>query len=205
MAKSTTLYGYLISIFSHITETHWQTVVMGISWVATLLTCKEIAKRYKKWKFLKAIGPLMVTFVGTLITFLARLDLPGNAGIAIVGDVPMGLPVPTGNVRLSEIGTLATSAVMISVIGFVESFAIAESLSQVRSRKKKKWVKKMVGESGKRLGLGLGFVELGFVELGFVELGLGFVELGLGELDLVFYLSSHGRPLHQRMQRQRHG
>ena len=58
------------------------------------------------------------------------------------------------------------------------------------------------------LGLGfveLGFVELGFVELGFVELGLGFVELGLGELDLVFYLSSHGRPLHQRMQRQRHG
>jgi SulP family sulfate permease len=69
----------------------------------------------------------------TLATRLFRLD---DAGVAVVGDVPAGLPpltVPQFDPGLWR--ELAVSALLISVVGFVESVSVAQTLAARRRQR----------------------------------------------------------------------
>jgi len=72
-------------------------------------------------------GPVAAVVVTTLVVF--GFDL-GAQGVAIVGDVPSGLPPLTiPSFDLSLWTSLAGSAFIISIIGFVESVSVAQTLA----------------------------------------------------------------------------
>ncbi len=72
-------------------------------------------------------GPVAAVAVTTLLAW--GLDL-GNAGVALVGAVPQGLPPLTLPSFSPELWSgLFASAVLLSVIGFVESVSVAQTLA----------------------------------------------------------------------------
>jgi SulP family sulfate permease len=79
---------------------------------------------------LSRTGPVLA--VATSIVAAVLLDL-SSAGVAIVGEVPKGLP-PLGlpSMDLDTWTTLAPAAFLIAVIGFVESASVAQTLAAKR-------------------------------------------------------------------------
>jgi len=75
-------------------------------------------------------GPVLVVFLTMALS--AALDL-GAKGVALVGQVPQGLPMlalPSFN--LDTIQQLAVPALIISIVGFVESISVAQTLAAKR-------------------------------------------------------------------------
>lgn len=79
-------------------------------------------------------APLLIVIANTLL--VAVLGLNERAGVAIVGAVPAGLPSLT--LPLFDWNTwrvLITTAVIISVVGYMESISVAKSLASRRRQK----------------------------------------------------------------------
>ena len=78
-------------------------------------------------------GP--VAAVAATILAATMLDL-GPQGVALVGGIPQGLPVPALPVfDLELIRMLAVPALLISLIGFVESVSVAQTLAAKRRQR----------------------------------------------------------------------
>jgi len=79
-------------------------------------------------------GGLVVVSIGTLLTWLLRLD--EAAGLQIVGQVPTGLPpLSTPFVPTDALGAIAPSLLIITAISYLGSVSIAKSLAS-RQREK---------------------------------------------------------------------
>jgi len=79
-------------------------------------------------------GPLVVVVSATLL--VAGLGLAGPGGIAVVGDLPRGLPpltIPAFDLALWE--ALIGPALLISFVGFLESVSVAKALASRRRQK----------------------------------------------------------------------
>lgn len=78
-------------------------------------------------------GPVVA--VAATILAVTALDL-GEAGVSLVGAIPQGLPLPTlPIVNLDMIRALAVPAFLISLIGFVESVSVAQTLAARRRQR----------------------------------------------------------------------
>ncbi len=107
-------------LLPHLRETSLPTVLLGAGSVAVLLALKRLRVR-------SLPGPLVVVVLGTLLVALTRLDL---AGVAIVGPVPRGVPLPALPALDAGAATaLLPAALTIAFVGFMESFAVAKSIA----------------------------------------------------------------------------
>ncbi|MDF2234580.1 sulfate permease [Albimonas sp. CAU 1670] len=78
-------------------------------------------------------GPVAAVAVTTLVSWAFDLS---SAGVAIVGDVPSGLPsISAPPLDLGLWTSLLGSALLISVIGFVESVSVAQTLAAKRRQR----------------------------------------------------------------------
>ncbi|APG61550.1 sodium-independent anion transporter [Sphingorhabdus lutea] len=78
-------------------------------------------------------GPIAAVAVSTMATIIFSLE---EKGVKIVGDIPQSLPpfsVPLMNVELWQ--QLAVPALLISVIGFVESVSVGQTLAAKRRQR----------------------------------------------------------------------
>ncbi|MCP5029321.1 MAG: solute carrier 26 family protein [Actinomycetia bacterium] len=100
----------------HLGEAHGLTLAVGLGSVAVLLGLKRWAQRVP--------GALIVVIAATMAS--ALFDFEGR-GVKVVGDIPDSLPAfgfPEFDGSL--IGSLATTAVIITIVGFMESIAVAK-------------------------------------------------------------------------------
>ena len=129
------------SLLHHLPDTNWYTVVIGVTATAFLFWVRKALKplllSYGLTPRLADIGakagPVAAVVLTTLVTFGFGLD---KAGVKIVGDVPMGIPplsAPSFDMELW--GQLFVSALLISVIGFVESVSVAQTLAAKRRQR----------------------------------------------------------------------
>ncbi|WP_372603238.1 SulP family inorganic anion transporter [Actibacterium sp.] len=129
------------SLFAHLGDISIWTTLIGITstgflfWVRKglkpLLLSKGIKPRMAD--ILTKAGPVAAVVVTTLVTWVFGLH---NHGVAIVGEVPRGLPpltIPDFNVDIWT--SLFGSAVLISIIGFVESVSVAQTLAAKRRQR----------------------------------------------------------------------
>ena len=75
-------------------------------------------------------GPVLVVFLTMALSVVFDL---GSKGVALVGDVPQGLPMlslPSFN--LDTVQQLLVPALIISIVGFVESISVAQTLAAKR-------------------------------------------------------------------------
>jgi len=81
-------------------------------------------------KIVVRAGPVFV--IALTMTLSVVFDL-GGKGVALVGDVPQGLPIlAIPGISLDMIEALALPALIISIVGFVESISVAQTLAAKR-------------------------------------------------------------------------
>lgn len=134
-ASGHNLWELLTSIFSKLGEMSIATFIIGASATAFLFWVRKGLKPLlleRGWKPRSAdiaakAGPVGAVAVTTLFTWLFGLN---NAGVAIVGEVPQGLPPLTLPSFSADVwSSLFVSALLISIIGFVESVSVAQTLA----------------------------------------------------------------------------
>jgi len=76
-------------------------------------------------------GPLVAIALGTVLTWSLRLN--ETAGIAVVGDIPAGLPsLKLPDFSLASVQDLLPVVLTIALVGFTEAFAVAQALGSRR-------------------------------------------------------------------------
>jgi len=134
-AEGHTLLDLVISLTQHLSETNWTTALIGILatgflfWVRKGL--KPLLQRFGLSDGLTGVfvktGPVAVVVATTAAVWALGL---ADKGVKIVGDVPQSLPpltLPSFSPEL--LGQLLLPAFLISIIGFVESISVAQTLA----------------------------------------------------------------------------
>ena len=102
------------------------------SYLATVL--KHIGLSAKSADLSAKLAPMMVVIVATLIVNLGQLDQ--QAQVSVVGNVPAGLPsLVIPSIQLHDIQAIWLPALLISLVGFVESVSVAQSLALKRNQR----------------------------------------------------------------------
>ncbi len=125
----------LTSLVEHAADTHWITALIGISatgflfWVRKSLgpLLQRAGLGAGSTGVLVKTGPVVVVVATTLAVWGLGL---ADQGVRIVGDVPQSLPpftLPSFSPTL--LGQLLLPAFLISIIGFVESISVAQTLA----------------------------------------------------------------------------
>ncbi len=134
-ASGHNLYELVVSLVEHVGSTNLITLAIGAMSAAFLFWVRKGLKpllvklglKPRLADIVAKAGPVFAVAVTTLLAW--GLDL-GSKGVALVGDVPQGLPPLTmPSFSLDMWTSLIGSAVLISIIGFVESVSVAQTLA----------------------------------------------------------------------------
>lgn len=140
------------SLLPQLSHSHWLTVAISAIAIVCLLVPKQLAGPLKHsplpgWlsAFLGKSGPIVAVLVTTLLAFFFQLD---QRGLAIVGDIPSGLPhLAAPQMDWAHWKTLITPALLLALIGFVESISLAQALAARRRER--------ISPNRELMGLGL--------------------------------------------------
>jgi SulP family sulfate permease len=127
---------------THLAETNWVTFALGGGGILILVYFKQVlGGQLRRWGIwpqwilpITKSAPLVIVVLGTVLVW--SLQLHERFGVAIVGQVPDGLPPLT--LPLMDMGVwrqLLPTAVVISFVGYMESIAVAKSLASKRRQK----------------------------------------------------------------------
>jgi SulP family sulfate permease len=128
----------VMSIVESIGQVNWYTVAVGAVALALLLW---IRLDLKNWlarfgvpagiaKIIVRAGPVLVVFL--TMAWSVMMDL-GGKGVALVGQVPQGMPMlALPSFSIGTVEALLMPALIISIVGFVESISVAQTLAAKR-------------------------------------------------------------------------
>lgn len=137
-ADGYTAFALLNSLIQHLGNSHWPTMLVGFGSLAFLYLLRGPGRKLFTALHLSRglvdmlvrAGPVVAVITTTLISW--RLDLAA-LGVATVGYIPPGLPGLTlPSFDLSLWHALLVPALLISVVGFVESISMAQMLAARR-------------------------------------------------------------------------
>lgn len=118
IAKSHYIHEIVISAFGKFSEWNWITIAIAIGGMAVII----LARKYLK----KIPAQLVAVVLGIGVVYLFKLD---QIGVKIVGEIPSELPkFQSANIDWEQMKLLLPAAFTISLIGFVESFAVAKTI-----------------------------------------------------------------------------
>lgn len=107
--------------FGTLGETHWLTFIIGVIALVVVFGLRVLAPRVP--------GALVLVVGGLLASWLFNL---GDHDVALVGDVPRGLPrfeLPNGQLLWDHAGTVALAAVALLLIGFSQTAGDARAFA----------------------------------------------------------------------------
>lgn len=132
----------LVNLFHNANQTHMLTLIIGVSVTAFLFWSRKHLKKTLLKLGLKGFvadllsraGPVAAIALTTTLSWYYQWDK--TAGVRVVGDIPQGLPsltLPSLNPELWEM--LWIPAVLISIVGFVESVSVGQTLAAKRRQR----------------------------------------------------------------------
>ena len=156
-AEGHTLLELLLSLVGHLEQISWITLALGgaamlfLFWVRSGL--KPLLRRLGTGPRLADIaaktGPVLAIVATTLAVWGWSLS---DAGVKVVGAVPQSLPPFTmPGTSLDLIRALVLPALLISIIGFVESISVAQTLA-VKKRQRIDPDQELIGLGAANLG-----------------------------------------------------
>ncbi|PXY22324.1 sulfate transporter [Prauserella muralis] len=110
------------SFLAGVHRVHWQTLALAAGVLALLLVLARLVPR--------SPGPLVGILAATVVVAAFSLR---QAGIAVVGEVPRGLPVPgLPELALGDLAELLLPAVGIAIVGFSDNVLTARAFGSRR-------------------------------------------------------------------------
>lgn len=137
-ASGRTLHEMALSLAAGLGQTNPATLAVGLATLVFLLAVRgwlksglvRLGMRPRAADIAAKVAPILA--VAATAVASAQLDLSGE-GVRIVGDIPRGLPPLTvPSLELDLWLQLAGAAALISIIGFVESVSVAQTLAAKR-------------------------------------------------------------------------
>jgi sulfate permease, SulP family len=134
-AEGDTLPRILTSLAGHLGDANPATVAIGAGATAFLFwvrkgmkpTLRKLGLAPRAADILTKAGPVFAVALTTLLVWALGL---ADKGVRIVGEVPQGLPPLTlPDLSLDLVSALIVPAALISIIGFVESVSVAQTLA----------------------------------------------------------------------------
>ncbi|WML89350.1 SulP family inorganic anion transporter [Thiothrix lacustris] len=120
-------YEFLWATLTALGSTKITTFAIGAFALITLIVLKKYAPRLP--------GVLITVFITTLMSWAVGFQAMGGS---VIGAIPEGLPsfaIPNVSLDFKTLSSLATTAAIIGLIGFVEAISIAKAMaSQTRQR-----------------------------------------------------------------------
>lgn len=114
--RSHHVHTVVIAAVERASEVHGLTLGIGLGAVVALVALKRLAPMFPRALFVVVASTLLVWGLGL-----------HDAGVAVVGAVPEGLPAPSmPRFDLEVMGELLPVALTISLVGFMESIAVAK-------------------------------------------------------------------------------
>jgi sulfate permease, SulP family len=111
-------FGRIADTLSKLGDANTATVVVSVAALATLLVLRRVAPQVP--------GPLVVVGVAILLVALTSIE---DHGLALIDEVPSGLPTPTAPMW-GDIGLLLPGALAIAVMAFMETVLVARAQRQ---------------------------------------------------------------------------
>ena len=152
---------FLISLVEHLPQTNFVTLIIGVTATAFLFWVRKGLKPFliqrglspRAAEIAQKAGPVGAVFVTTLAVWL--FGLSSWADVAIVGEVPQSLPPLTmPDLSFDLLSALFVPALLISVIGFVESISVAQTLAAKKRQR--------IDPDQELIGLGMANIGAGF-------------------------------------------
>ncbi|KAI3848613.1 hypothetical protein MKX03_010323 [Papaver bracteatum] len=131
--KNSDLISVMKSVFSSVHHGwNWQTVLLGVSFLAFLLVAKFIGKRNQKWFWVPAIGPLISVVLATFFVYITRAD---KDGVQIVNYIRKGINPPSVK-HIYFTGKYLTTGIRIGVVAglvaLTEAMAIGRTFAAMK-------------------------------------------------------------------------
>ncbi|KAL0048646.1 hypothetical protein WJX82_007650 [Trebouxia sp. C0006] len=128
--RANQLHKMLYSLVSGLHQLRWPELLMGLSWIALLLSIRRVAAHHRRFQWIGALGPISVASLSIITVYLGNLQ--EQAGIAVVGSITAGLPEMTASwwLPMDNFPQLAATAVVISFVSLLESISIARALAE---------------------------------------------------------------------------
>lgn len=135
MPSSNLIHEVIGNTTKHLSEVHLITLGIGIMSIVVIWILKKVNKSLP--------GPLIIVVLGILV--VSALGLESN-GVKIVGDVPKGLPsFNLPDVSAEKLNKLFSLALIISLVGFMESISISKAIQSKRKNYKVSSNKELIG------------------------------------------------------------
>jgi len=140
-AGGQTLLAVLGGLWRHIGDINVPTVLVGVSATAFLFWARKGLKPFLEANgvaprlamLLARTGPVAAVAVTILLTWALGLE---GRGVRVVGVVPSGLPMPTlPPFDLTLWAHIAVPALMIAIVGYVETISVAQTLAAKRRQR----------------------------------------------------------------------
>lgn len=140
--RSNNIVEIATSASSQVENFNWVTIAIAGAGIGFLAVSNGWLSRFLKKQGLSdtratqisRAGPLVFVLVSTLLVWIFALSQ--SNGIAVVGEIPSGLPpltLPSLDIALWR--SLAPSAALITLVGFLESVSVAKALAAKRRQK----------------------------------------------------------------------
>ncbi len=140
-AQGYTAAGLGINLLGNLPATHFPTLAIGAGSLIFLVAIRRWGKRTLSRlglpenlaTLLARAGPVFAVVITTVVTWQFGL---ADRGVAVVGDIPRGLPpltLPGFDASLWQ--SLLVPALLISLVGFVESVSMAQMLAAKRRQR----------------------------------------------------------------------
>ncbi|BBM99289.1 sulfate permease, SulP family [Marchantia polymorpha subsp. ruderalis] len=124
VSNSSHLSTIVKSIIDGIDQFKWQPFAMGSVTLAVLLVMKHMGKNYKRFRHLRAAGPLSAVVLG-----VAFVKVFKPTSISVVGEIPQGFPAMSLKFDFTYSLQLLPHAALVSGVAILESVGIAKALA----------------------------------------------------------------------------
>ncbi|KAI9169710.1 hypothetical protein LWI28_016475 [Acer negundo] len=131
--KQMGLVPVLTSVFHNTNEWSWQTILMGFSFLVSLLLARHISMRRAKLFWVSAGAPLVCVILSTLVVFAFKAQ---HHGISIIGKLQEGLNPPSWNMLLfhgSHLGLVVKTGLVTGIISLTEGIAVGRTFAALKN------------------------------------------------------------------------
>lgn len=131
--RNTDIVSVLRSVFEHTNQWSWETILIGLFFLAFLILAKIIGKKRPKFFWVPAIAPLTSVILSTAFVTITHAN---NHGVSIVGKLDGHInPLSVG--RLVFQGEMLKHAVLVgfeaSLIALTEAIAIGRTFASMKN------------------------------------------------------------------------